>query len=118
MLKKIKQSVLQQNIILLFLALILFFGITKGSLFLNALNIHNVTRQISFDIPLGLALTTVLIVGGIDLSIGSVLSMAAALTIGLQPHGTYLAVCVALVFGILIGLTNGLLITKGKSYLD
>ncbi len=114
MLKKIKQSILKQNVILLFFALVVFFGISKGNLFLNELNIRNITRQISFDIPLGLALATVLIAGGIDLSIGSVLSMAAALTIGYQPEGTYLAVILALVFGMLIGLINGLLVTKGK----
>jgi ribose transport system permease protein len=61
-----------------------------------------------------MALTSVLIVGGIDLSIGSVMSMAAALTIRFQTHGTYLAVIVALLFGICIGVINGLLVTKGK----
>ena len=81
---------------------------------MNSVNIHNIARQISFDIPLALALTTVLIIGGIDLSIGSVLSMSAALTMSLQPHGTYFAVLVALLFGILIGTINGLLVTKGK----
>lgn len=114
MLKKITQSILQQNVIILFLSLVSVFGIFKGDLFLNSVNIHNIARQISFDIPLALALTTVLIIGGIDLSIGSVLSMSAALTMGLQPHGTYLAVLVALLFGILIGTINGLLVTKGK----
>ncbi|MHC1771238.1 MAG: ABC transporter permease [Flexilinea sp.] len=114
MLKKITQSILQQNVIILFLSLVLVFGIFKGDLFLNSVNIHNIARQISFDIPLALALTTVLIIGGIDLSIGSVLSMSAALTMGLQPYGTYFAVLVALLFGILIGTINGLLVTKGK----
>lgn len=114
MLKKITQSILQQNVIILFLSLVLVFGIFKGDLFLNSVNIHNIARQISFDIPLALALTTVLIIGGIDLSIGSVLSMSAALTMSLQPHGTYFAVLVALLFGILIGTINGLLVTKGK----
>lgn len=39
--------------------------------------------------------------------------MAAALSIGLQPHGTYFAVFVALAFGIAVGAVNGLLVTRG-----
>ncbi len=114
MIRKIFHFILQQNIIILFLSLFIVFGIFKGDLFLNGINLHNIARQISFDIPLALALTTVLIVGGIDLSIGSVLSMSAALTMGIQPTGTYFAVLIALLFGILIGFLNGILITKGK----
>lgn len=114
MLAKTRQFVLQQNVVILLLLLIVFFALTTGDLFLNGQNIHNIARQISFDIPLALALTIVLIAGGIDLSVGSVLSMAAALTMGLQPYGTWLAVLVALLFGAAVGLVNGLLVTKGR----
>src|SRR5512134_8585 len=114
MLTKTRHFILQQNVVILLLLLILFFGFTTGNLFLNGQNIHNVARQISFDIPLALALTVVLIAGGIDLSVGSVLSMAAALTMGLQPYGTLPAVAAALLFGAGVGLVNGLLVTKGK----
>jgi ribose transport system permease protein len=114
MLTKARHLVLQQNVAVLLLLLILFFSLTIGSLFLNGQNIHNIARQISFDIPLALALTVVLIAGGIDLSVGSVLSMAAALTMGLQPYGTPVSVTVALLFGAGVGLVNGLLVTKGK----
>ena len=114
MLNKIRQFVLQNSVVILLLMLIVFFSITTGNLFLNGRNIHNVARQISLDIPLSLALTVVLIAGGIDLSIGSVLSMAAALTMGFQSHGSWLSVLIALLFGMLIGLVNGLLVTKGR----
>ena len=112
--KNFRQTLFHNNAFLLFVILIVFFGITKGDLFLDSVNIHNFARQISFDIPLALGMTVVLIVGGIDLSVGSVLSMAAALTITLQPMGTYVAVAIALLFGILVGTINGLLVTKGK----
>lgn len=111
---RVRHIFLQQNVVVLLLGLIVFFGVTTGEYFLRSGNIQNVIRQISFDIPLALSLTIVLIVGGIDLSVGSVLSMAAALTMGLQPHGTYFAVSVALVFGLAVGAVNGLLVTKGK----
>src|SRR4051812_9165291 len=114
MLTRSRHFILQQNVVILLLLLVVYFAFTTGSLFLNGQNIHNIARQISFDIPLALALTVVLIAGGIDLSVGSVLSMAAALTMGLQPFGTWLAVLVALLFGAGTGLVNGLLVTKGK----
>ncbi len=111
---KTRHFVLRQNVVILLLLLVVFFSLTIGSLFLNGQNIHNVARQISFDIPLALALTIVLIAGGIDLSVGSVLSMAAALTMGLQPYGSWFSVTVALLFGAGVGLVNGLLVTKGR----
>jgi ribose transport system permease protein len=114
MVNRVRQYILQNNVVILFLALFIFFSLSTGSLFLSAQNILNIATQVSFDIPLALALTLVLIAGGIDLSIGSVLSMSAALTMGLQPHGTWLAVVVALCFGPLIGLINGLLVTRGR----
>lgn len=67
------------------------------------------------DILPALGLTLVLIAaGGVDLSVGSVLAMTACLTMGLQPHGVLFSVIVALGFGILVGVVNGLLITKGR----
>ena len=56
----------------------------------------------------------VLIAGGIDISVGATMAMSASLAIGLQPHGTLAAVCVALAFGLAVGLINGLLVTRGK----
>ena len=98
------------------LALVLFvvFAATTGDLFLSAGNLENVARQIALDAPLALGQMIVLIAGGIDISVGSTLSMAAALAIGLQPYGTWLAVLVALLFGAVVGLANGLLVTRGR----
>jgi ribose transport system permease protein len=42
------------------------------------------------------------------------MAMAAALAIGLQPYGALTAVASALGFGLLLGLVNGLLVTRGK----
>jgi ribose transport system permease protein len=63
-------------------------------------------------ITLGAAL--VIITGGIDLSVGSVVGCAAVLFGILMEAGVhpYLAVLVVVLFGAIIGLGNGLLITK------
>lgn len=111
---KVRKFILQQNTVILLIGLIIIFSLLIGKYFLQVGNIQNIARQISFNIPLALSLTVVLIVGGIDLSVGSVMAMSAALTMGFQPFGTYLAVGIALLFGLLIGTLNGFLVTKGK----
>jgi ribose/xylose/arabinose/galactoside ABC-type transport system permease subunit len=77
-------------------------------------NFENIARQIALDAPMVLGETIVLIAGGIDISVGAVMAMSAALAIGLQPYGTPVAVSAALAFGALVGLVNGLLVTRGK----
>jgi ribose transport system permease protein len=108
-------SVLQrQTASILALALFAIFAATTGGLFLSAGNLENVARQIALDAPLALGETIVLIAGGIDISVGSTMAMAAALAIGLQPYGTLSAVLAALLFGAAVGAVNGLLVTKGR----
>ncbi len=110
---KAGQTILRQPIVVLFVVLFIVFTASVGELFVSAVNIENVARQISFDLPVALSLTTVLLAGGLDLSVGSVMSMAAALSIGLQPQGTAFAVVTALAFGVLVGAVNGVLVTRG-----
>jgi ribose transport system permease protein len=105
--------IVQRSIVILFIFLFMIFWATTGSIFVSPLNFENVARQISFDLPAAIGLTTVLMAGGIDLSVGAVMSMSAALSIGLQPHGTPVAVIAALAFGLIVGAVNGILVTKG-----
>src|SRR5271165_4410764 len=90
------------------------FSLSVGDLFLGRGNLENVTRQISLDAPIVFGETIVLIAGGIDISVGAVMAMAAALAVGLQPQGVIFAVTSALLFGAVLGFVNGLLVTKGK----
>ena len=104
----------KQTMIIVLLGLIILFSALNPQRFLSGENIHNVARQISFDAIIAFGQVVVLIAGGIDLSVGSVLSMAAALTMGLQEHGVGVAVAAALLMGIGVGVFNGLVVTKGK----
>ncbi len=115
MIDKIKHYLFQNNILIIFSIMFIFFSLTAGSTFLSGQNILNVLRQMSMNVPPALSLLIVLITtGGVDLSVGSVLAMSAALTMSLQPQGVLLSVIVALFFGILVGALNGFLVTKGK----
>jgi ribose transport system permease protein len=104
----------QQTGLWILAGIFLFFTFSVGETFLSVGNMENVARQISLDAPVVFGEAVVLIAGGIDISVGSNMAMAGAITMGLQPLGTPVAVLAALLFGVLIGAVNGLLVTKGK----
>ena len=104
----------QQTAALIAVAIFLTFAFSASEYFLTWGNAENVARQISLDAPLVFGQALVLIAGGIDISVGSTMAMAAALTIGLQPYGTLTAVIAALAFGAAVGACNGLLVTRGR----
>ncbi len=85
-----------------------------GDVFVSPRNIENLTRQVAVDAPMVFAQTIVLLVGGIDLSVGTTMAMSAVLAIGLQEYGAGVACLAALAFGGIVGLINGLLVTKAR----
>lgn len=100
--------------LLIALAVFTIFSLSVGDLFLSPGNVENVTRQISLNAPIVFGETIVLVAGGIDISVGAIMAMAAALAIGLQPYGDAFAIAIALLIGLGVGLVNGLLVTKAK----
>jgi ribose/xylose/arabinose/galactoside ABC-type transport system permease subunit len=112
--KRLTHILEQHSAALLVFGLVIAFGTSSTGTFLTGSNFENITRQISLDAPMVFGQAVVLIAGGIDISVGSTMAMAAALSIGLQPYGTPVAVFGALAFGLGIGLLNGLLVTRGK----
>src|SRR5215218_2676764 len=102
----------RRAVLSILLVLFAVFTVLQPSIFLSEQNVTNVARQVSFNGIIALGETVVLISGGIDISVGAVLSMAAALTMKLQPFGVGVAVGAALLFGLAVGVINGLLVTK------
>ncbi len=95
--------------------------------FLTPANGLNIMRQISVNVCLSLGMTLVIVSGGIDLSVGSILALAGAVTAGLIKYPialqwlgvevqftTWGAIVVGLVIGILLGCFNGQMITRLK----
>lgn len=105
---------LKKTPLFLFFLTITFFTLMLGSSFFNLLTLTNISRQISIDTPIVIGQAIVLISGGIDISVGSVMAMSAAIVIGTQSLGIFLSIFLALAFGVFIGCINGLLVTKGK----
>lgn len=85
--------------------------------FLSTANLLNMLRQLSTNGILAVGMTFVLITGGIDLSVGSVLSFSAMVGCSLiqtgSPYPVVLSVAVSLAVGLGIGLVNGLLVARG-----
>ncbi|MFW9259458.1 ribose ABC transporter permease [Nostoc sp. KVJ20] len=81
--------------------------------FLTGGNIINILRQSSINIVLATGMTFVILTGGIDLSVGSILAVSAvvALLVSLLPALSWAAVPAALLAGLFLGLLNGALIT-------
>lgn len=84
--------------------------------FLTVNNILNVLRQVSINALIAFGMTFVILTGGIDLSVGSILALAGALTGGLLAGGMdpLLAVLLGILIGFALGAINGIIITKGK----
>ncbi|EEH96972.1 ribose ABC transporter permease [Clostridium tertium] len=84
--------------------------------FLSLSNITNVFTQVSVNAIIAVGMTFVILTGGIDLSVGSTLAISGALSASIikSTGSVTLAIIVAALVGIAIGLVNGLLISKGK----
>lgn len=81
--------------------------VTKG-LFFNFSNVSSVSRQIAVSAILGIGFTIVLAAGGVDLSVGHMLSLVGVVYATLSlivPIG--FAIILAIIFGALCGLFNG-----------
>ena len=84
--------------------------------FLDLSNILNVLRQVSVNALIAFGMALVILTGGIDLSVGSLLALGSAITATLLASGMdpILAVLLGLLSGGVMGALNGLIITKGK----
>lgn len=113
---KIKTAKLQQFGPLIGLALILIVLIFVAPQFFEMNNLFNVLRQISINAILAFGMTFVILTGGIDLSVGSILALSSALTAGFMANEgipVVVAVLLGLGCGALLGAFNGLVISKG-----
>ena len=84
--------------------------------FLEPLNLLNLLRQVAINALIAFGMTFVILTGGIDLSVGAILALSSALTAGMMVAGVdpIIAIIVGCILGALMGMVNGLFITKGK----
>lgn len=105
------------GILIALTAIVAFFAFfpRTGSVFLTTGNIMNILRQASTNLLIALAMTLVIILGGIDLSVGSIVALTGVVTGGLIAYNglpVWVAVIGAILVGLFFGLMNGFIISK------
>ncbi|TVQ39701.1 MAG: ABC transporter permease [Spirochaetaceae bacterium] len=105
----------EATLILIFVVFCIVLSILTPRFF-TVQNLRNLVRQTATIGVVSLGMTYVIISGGIDLSVGSVLAFAGISGALLMVGGTpiVLAVIVALALGALLGLVNGIAIHEGR----
>ncbi|MFN8497484.1 MAG: ABC transporter permease [Anaerolineae bacterium] len=85
--------------------------------FLTPLNLFNVLRGMSTIGIMAIGMTMVIVSGGIDLSVGSILAASGMLAARLMTYNNispWLAALAGILMGLTLGAVNGLVITKLK----
>ncbi|MEV0701564.1 ABC transporter permease [Saccharopolyspora sp. NPDC050389] len=99
------------GLVAVFLAAVIFSPRNDGQiLFLTSDNLFNIVRAVSEIGIIAIGLTFVILIGGIDLSVGSVLGLAAvgsAVLMVEDGFGVWVAVALVLLAGIVFGLLQG-----------
>jgi ribose transport system permease protein len=123
MLSKIKNSkilktinrVSEINLIVILIILVVGLWLSNPK-FLSVVNITNLLRQTAIIGVLAIGMTFVILAGGIDLSVGSVLAFSSVIASKLMVAGLpiWLSILIALLSGSLIGAIMGSLIHYGK----
>lgn len=86
-----------------------------ASAFLTSKNIMNVLQQISTNGMIAFGMTYVILLGGIDLSVGSVVALSGVMSMALMARsgwGLVPALLAGVLIGTVIGLIDGFFITK------
>ena len=103
--------------------MVIYFSFAAPN-FLTAANIVLMSKHVAQNAFLAIGMTFVIITGGIDLSVGSIVGLCAMVAGGLILHGVDLhngytlffsipeIMVIILLLGVLVGLINGLLITR------
>jgi simple sugar transport system permease protein len=113
--KFLKISLTYGLIILLALQIIVFGSANEN--FLSTINLFIVLQAVAVVSILALGVTATLVVDGFDLSIGATASssmMLSAYVMVVWEMSGLSAIAICLLFGLIVGITNGLLIVKMK----
>lgn len=99
-----------------FFVLFIFFSVVSAE-FLSMTNISNIVRQVSINGILAVGMTFVILTGGIDLSVGSVMALTGTIMAGMMINfgmPPIVAVLIGIVLGALIGYINGVFTAYAK----
>ncbi len=110
------QFLSRYGILIAFMMLIIVMSVLSPA-FLKFTNVMNILRQTSINGIVAVGMTFVIILAGIDLSVGSVLALAAVVAASFAHPGEYpvfVPILAGLFTGSLCGFINGLIIAKRR----
>ncbi|MBA3322678.1 MAG: ABC transporter permease, partial [Pyrinomonadaceae bacterium] len=107
-------SLMQKQGALVALALVCLFAAVRYDSFLTSENLLNIMRQNTMLGLIALGMTFVILTGGIDLSVGSLLAVAGVIAANLAERGLFAALFAAVAVTTLLGLINGAVIAKAR----
>ena len=100
----------QCGIMIAFVAIVLLFTVLTGGTLLNPVNVSNLILQYSYILILAIGMLFVIVVGHIDLSVGSVVALVGAVSATLiikNGMPWYVGVIAGLIVGLVIGAWHG-----------
>jgi len=106
----------QWGVLLVLIGLVIIIGISSP-VFLSARNIRNVLKQVSTLGVVSMGMTVLIISGGIDLSVGSAMSVVAVIVGKMLKDWGFsvdISILVGLALGFGIGYMNGVLISRTR----
>lgn len=111
----IKDNLFKYKSILALIVLCIIVSVISPT-FLAVSNLRNLFTQISVNAVISLGMTFVILTGGIDLSVGSIVAIAGAVSaVTIKNTGSIsLGILAALLTGIAVGFINGIIVSKGR----
>ena len=101
----------KQAVFLVFIFLFVVFAIFVPSFFSRG-NLVNILKQTAILGIVACGLTFPVIAGNVDLSVGSIVSLCGVIALSLSYKSMWLSIFVPIAVAIVIGLLNGLIVTK------
>jgi ribose/xylose/arabinose/galactoside ABC-type transport system permease subunit len=107
----------ERGVLLGLVAVAATFGVLIGPQFFTGANLELMARQTAIVCVAALGMTMVIVAGGIDLSVGSIVALSTVVTALLLRHdssasGAFVAALGALAAGAACGALNGVLVTQ------
>ena len=110
---KAKQFLKSNAIWLVFIVEVIIFAVASGGTFVTGNNIINIARQVSYYGIASIGMTFVILIAGIDLSIGSIITLVNVVCAYMMVNAglnMWVAVIISLVVATLIGVLNGAMV--------
>ncbi|MCC5660142.1 ABC transporter permease [Nostoc sp. XA010] len=111
--KRLARFLTSQGVLLMLLSLAVFASF-RYETFLTPLNLMNIMRQNSMLAIVALGMTVVILSGGIDLSVGSLVALGGVIAALLAGQGSFIAIVGGIASTTLLGVVNGLLVSRAR----